>query len=174
MKSELIHHLEEDNFVLILPSCQKAFTVNINCTEKSCKYIFALSPNFVQGEWCHYELYWAHYNPFHESSHDIIFKVFLKFDFIVVRMQHEIYPLNKCLSAHCCWLWAQCCTADLSSLFILPTETLCLLITDSPFFHPPVPGNHHSGLWFNEFDHFRDLIWVKSCSLCLSWLAYLI
>ncbi|XP_006185665.2 toll-like receptor 10 [Camelus ferus] len=44
----------------------------IKCIEKSYKSIFVLSPNFVQSEWCHYELYFAHHNLFHESSDNII------------------------------------------------------------------------------------------------------
>uniref|UniRef100_A0A673SU07 TIR domain-containing protein n=1 Tax=Suricata suricatta TaxID=37032 RepID=A0A673SU07_SURSU len=34
--------------------------------------IFVLSPNFVQSEWCHYELYFAHHNLFHEGSNNLI------------------------------------------------------------------------------------------------------
>ncbi|XP_008570883.1 PREDICTED: toll-like receptor 6 [Galeopterus variegatus] len=34
--------------------------------------IFVLSPNFVQSEWCHYELYFAHHNLFHEGSDNLI------------------------------------------------------------------------------------------------------
>ncbi|XP_069058205.1 toll-like receptor 6 [Pleurodeles waltl] len=44
----------------------------INCIEKSYKSIFVLSPNFVQSEWCHYELYFAHHRLFHENSDSLI------------------------------------------------------------------------------------------------------
>ncbi|MEJ1274610.1 hypothetical protein NN561_005497 [Cricetulus griseus] len=44
----------------------------ISCTEKSYKSIFVLSPNFVQSEWCHYEFYLAHHNPFHDNYDSII------------------------------------------------------------------------------------------------------
>nr|XP_031540736.1 toll-like receptor 1 [Vicugna pacos] len=60
--------LHERNFV---PG--KSIMENIiNCIEKSYKSIFVLSPNFVQSEWCHYELYFAHHNLFHEGSNNLI------------------------------------------------------------------------------------------------------
>nr|XP_006209847.1 toll-like receptor 6 [Vicugna pacos] len=60
--------LHERNFV---PG--KSIVENIiNCIEKSYKSIFVLSPNFVQSEWCHYELYFAHHNLFHEGSNNLI------------------------------------------------------------------------------------------------------
>ncbi|XP_010217498.1 PREDICTED: LOW QUALITY PROTEIN: toll-like receptor 1 [Tinamus guttatus] len=36
------------------------------------KLIFVLSPNFVQSEWCHYELYFAHHKLFSDSSDSLI------------------------------------------------------------------------------------------------------
>ncbi|KAM5339331.1 toll-like receptor 10 isoform 2-T2 [Glossophaga mutica] len=79
VKHELIPTLEkEDGSVLIcLPEGNfdpgKTVMENIlNCIEKSCKSILVLSPNFVQSEWCHYELYFAHYPLLDEISHHII------------------------------------------------------------------------------------------------------
>uniref|UniRef100_A0A8C0HJB7 TIR domain-containing protein n=1 Tax=Chelonoidis abingdonii TaxID=106734 RepID=A0A8C0HJB7_CHEAB len=60
--------LHERNFI---PG--KSIVENIiNCIEKSYKSIFVLSPNFVQSEWCHYELYFAHHKLFSESSNSLI------------------------------------------------------------------------------------------------------
>ncbi|XP_054438225.1 toll-like receptor 10 [Pteronotus mesoamericanus] len=79
VKHELIPNLEkEDGSVLIcLPEGNfdphKTVTENIlNCIEKSCKSILVLSPNFVQSEWCHYELYFANHAILNEISHCII------------------------------------------------------------------------------------------------------
>ncbi|XP_059947531.1 toll-like receptor 10 [Mesoplodon densirostris] len=79
VKYELIPNIEkEDSSVLIClhegnSDPGKSITEDtINCIEKSYKSIFVLSPNFVQTEWCHYELYFAHHNLFHESSDYII------------------------------------------------------------------------------------------------------
>lgn len=44
----------------------------INCIDKSFKSIFVLSPNFIQSEWCHYELYFAQHKVFTENSDDLI------------------------------------------------------------------------------------------------------
>ncbi|XP_014793851.1 PREDICTED: toll-like receptor 1 [Calidris pugnax] len=44
----------------------------ITCIEKSYRSIFVLSPNFVQSEWCHYELYFAHHKLFSETSNSLI------------------------------------------------------------------------------------------------------
>ncbi|XP_075423982.1 toll-like receptor 6 [Ascaphus truei] len=44
----------------------------INCIEKSYKSIFVLSPNFVQSEWCHYELYFAQHKLYAENSDNLI------------------------------------------------------------------------------------------------------
>eukprot|EP00069_Balaena_mysticetus_P011938 bmy_07386T0 len=79
VKYELIPKVEkEDGSVLIClhegnSDPGKSITEDtINCIEKSYKSIFVLSPNFVQTEWCHYELYFAHHNLFHECSDYII------------------------------------------------------------------------------------------------------
>uniref|UniRef100_A0A8C4VU74 TIR domain-containing protein n=1 Tax=Gopherus evgoodei TaxID=1825980 RepID=A0A8C4VU74_9SAUR len=79
VKNHLIPNLEkEDGSVQIclhernfIPG--KSIVENIiNCIEKSHKSIFVLSPNFVQSEWCHYELYFAHHKLFSESSSSLI------------------------------------------------------------------------------------------------------
>ncbi|XP_075050886.1 toll-like receptor 6 [Mixophyes fleayi] len=44
----------------------------INCIEKSYKSIFILSPHFVQSEWCHYELYFAHHKLYSENTDNLI------------------------------------------------------------------------------------------------------
>ncbi|XP_073502226.1 toll-like receptor 1 [Phyllobates terribilis] len=44
----------------------------INCIEKSFKSIFVLSPNFIQSEWCHYELYFAQHSLFGKNSDNLI------------------------------------------------------------------------------------------------------
>lgn len=78
VKHELIPNLEKEEKLICLHEGNfdpgKSITENImNCIEKSCKSVFVLSPNFVQSEWCHYELYFAHCNLFHENSDYIIF-----------------------------------------------------------------------------------------------------
>uniref|UniRef100_A0A6I8PCP5 Toll-like receptor n=1 Tax=Ornithorhynchus anatinus TaxID=9258 RepID=A0A6I8PCP5_ORNAN len=77
VKAELIPNLEsaainiclhERNFV---PG--KSVVENIiSCIEKSRKSIFVLSPHFVQSEWCHYELCFAHHRLFQEGSDSLI------------------------------------------------------------------------------------------------------
>uniref|UniRef100_A0A674HVZ3 Toll-like receptor n=1 Tax=Terrapene triunguis TaxID=2587831 RepID=A0A674HVZ3_9SAUR len=79
VKNHLIPNLEkEDGSVQIclhernfIPG--KSIVENIiNCIEKSYKSIFVLSPNFVQSEWCHYELSFAHHKLFSESCNSLI------------------------------------------------------------------------------------------------------
>ncbi|NXN20320.1 TLR6 protein, partial [Indicator maculatus] len=79
VKNELIPNLEKGEGCIRL--CQhernfipgKSIVENIvNCIEKSYKSIFVLSPNFVQSEWCHYELYFAHHKLFSENSNSLI------------------------------------------------------------------------------------------------------
>ncbi|XP_029788154.1 toll-like receptor 10 isoform X1 [Suricata suricatta] len=77
VKHELIPNLEKEEQLTCLHEENfdpgKSITENImNCIEKSCKSIFVLSPNFVQSEWYHYELYFAH-NRFQENFDDITF-----------------------------------------------------------------------------------------------------
>ncbi|XP_007522865.2 toll-like receptor 1 [Erinaceus europaeus] len=77
VKSELLPNLEKENIRICLHERNfvpgKSIIENIiNCIEKSYKSIFILSPNFVQSEWCHYELYFAHHNLFHKGSDNLI------------------------------------------------------------------------------------------------------
>ncbi|XP_018431997.1 PREDICTED: toll-like receptor 6 [Nanorana parkeri] len=44
----------------------------ICCIEKSFKSIFVLSPNFLQSEWCHYELFFAQHSLFGKNSDNLI------------------------------------------------------------------------------------------------------
>ncbi|XP_026958965.1 toll-like receptor 1 [Sagmatias obliquidens] len=77
VKNELIPNLEKEDIRICLHERNfvpgKSIVENIiNCIEKSYKCIFVLSPNFVQSEWCHYELYFAHHNLFREGSNNLI------------------------------------------------------------------------------------------------------
>ncbi|KAM7158748.1 toll-like receptor 6 isoform 2-T4 [Molossus nigricans] len=77
VKNELVPCLEKEGIRICLHERNfvpgKSIVENIiNCIEKSYKSIFVLSPNFVQSEWCHYELYFAHHNLFHEGSNNLI------------------------------------------------------------------------------------------------------
>ncbi|KAM5340398.1 toll-like receptor 6 isoform 2-T2 [Glossophaga mutica] len=77
VKNELVPSLEKEDIQICLHERNfvpgKSIVENIiNCIEKSYKSIFVLSPNFVQSEWCHYELYFAHHNLFHEGSDNLI------------------------------------------------------------------------------------------------------
>ncbi|XP_025929381.1 toll-like receptor 1, partial [Apteryx rowi] len=79
VKNELIPNLEKGEGCVQLCQHERNFVPGksiveniINCIEKSYKSIFVLSPNFVQSEWCHYELYFAHHKLFSESSNSLI------------------------------------------------------------------------------------------------------
>ena len=77
VKNELLPNLEKEGMQICLHERNfvpgKSIVENIiTCIEKSYKSIFVLSPNFVQSEWCHYELYFAHHNLFHEGSNNLI------------------------------------------------------------------------------------------------------
>ncbi|XP_037385532.1 toll-like receptor 1 [Talpa occidentalis] len=77
VKNELLPNLEKEDIRVCLHERNfipgKSIVENIiNCIEKSYKSIFVLSPNFVQSEWCHYELYFAHHNLFHEGYNNLI------------------------------------------------------------------------------------------------------
>ncbi|XP_004608123.2 toll-like receptor 1 [Sorex araneus] len=77
VKNELLPNLEKEDIRVCLHERNfvpgKSIVENIiNCIEKSYKSIFVLSPHFVQSEWCHYELYFAHHNLFHEGSDNLI------------------------------------------------------------------------------------------------------
>ncbi|XP_004681548.1 PREDICTED: toll-like receptor 6 [Condylura cristata] len=77
VKGELLPNLEKEDIRVCVHERNfvpgKSIVENIiNCIEKSYKSIFVLSPNFVRSEWCHYELYFAHHNLFHEGSNNLI------------------------------------------------------------------------------------------------------
>lgn len=79
VKNELIPSLEKGEGCVRLCQHERNFIPGktiveniINCIEKSYKSIFVLSPNFVQSEWCHYELYFAHHKLFSENSNSLI------------------------------------------------------------------------------------------------------
>ncbi|NWS42717.1 TLR1 protein, partial [Probosciger aterrimus] len=79
VKDELIPNLEKGEGCVQLCQHERKFIPGksiveniINCIEKSYKSIFVLSPNFVQSEWCHYELYFAHHKLFSENSNSLI------------------------------------------------------------------------------------------------------
>ncbi|XP_027692012.1 toll-like receptor 10 isoform X1 [Vombatus ursinus] len=79
VKNELIPNLEKEDTSILICLHERHFIPGksvveniINCIEKSYKSIFILSPNFVQSEWCHYELYFAHHKLFHEGSNNLI------------------------------------------------------------------------------------------------------
>ncbi|XP_074003510.1 toll-like receptor 1 [Numenius arquata] len=79
VKNELMPNLEKGEGCVQLCQHERNFIPGksiveniINCIEKSYKSIFVLSPNFVQSEWCHYELYFAHHKLFSETSNSLI------------------------------------------------------------------------------------------------------
>ncbi|XP_028717575.1 toll-like receptor 1 isoform X1 [Peromyscus leucopus] len=77
VKSELLPNLEKDDIRVCLHERNfvpgKSIVENIiHFIEKSYKSIFVLSPHFIQSEWCHYELCFAHHNLFHEGSDNVI------------------------------------------------------------------------------------------------------
>ncbi|XP_005392050.1 PREDICTED: toll-like receptor 6 [Chinchilla lanigera] len=77
VKNELLPNLEKENLQICLHERNfvpgKSIVENIiSCIEKSYKSIFVLSPNFIQSEWCHYELYFAHHKLFWEGSNNLI------------------------------------------------------------------------------------------------------
>ncbi|NXR16375.1 TLR6 protein, partial [Semnornis frantzii] len=79
VKNELIPNLEKEEGCIHLCQHERNFIPGktiveniVNCIEKSYKSIFVLSPNFVQSEWCHYELYFAHHKLFSENSNSLI------------------------------------------------------------------------------------------------------
>ncbi|XP_032080563.1 LOW QUALITY PROTEIN: toll-like receptor 6 [Thamnophis elegans] len=79
VKTELIPNLEKEEGSLRICQHERNFIPGksiveniIDCIEKSYKSIFVLSPNFVQSEWCHYELYFAHHKLFSENADGLI------------------------------------------------------------------------------------------------------
>ncbi|XP_039203362.1 toll-like receptor 6 isoform X2 [Crotalus tigris] len=79
VKTELISNLEKEDGSLKICQHERDFIAGksiveniIDSIEKSYKSIFVLSPNFVQSEWCHYELYFAHHKLFSENADGLI------------------------------------------------------------------------------------------------------
>ncbi|KAM3831627.1 toll-like receptor 6 [Vipera latastei] len=79
VKTELIPNLEKEDGSLRICQHERNFIAGksiveniIDSIEKSYKSIFVLSPNFVQSEWCHYELYFAHHKLFSENADGLI------------------------------------------------------------------------------------------------------
>uniref|UniRef100_A0A8C3JBP4 Toll-like receptor n=1 Tax=Calidris pygmaea TaxID=425635 RepID=A0A8C3JBP4_9CHAR len=79
VKNELMPNLERGEGCVQLCQHERNFIPGksiveniITCIEKSYRSIFVLSPNFVQSEWCHYELYFAHHKLFSETSNSLI------------------------------------------------------------------------------------------------------
>ncbi|KAM9193221.1 toll-like receptor 1 [Mergus octosetaceus] len=79
VKNELIPNLEKGEGSVQLCQHERNFVPGksiveniINCIDKSYKSVFVLSPNFVQSEWCHYELYFAHHKLFSENCNSLI------------------------------------------------------------------------------------------------------
>ncbi|KAM4049725.1 toll-like receptor 1 isoform 1-T2 [Anomaloglossus baeobatrachus] len=79
VKKLLIPNLEKSDQAIKLCHHERDFIPGktiveniINCIEKSFKSIFVLSPNFIQSEWCHYELYFAQHSLFGKNSDNLI------------------------------------------------------------------------------------------------------
>ncbi|XP_067844890.1 toll-like receptor 1 [Heptranchias perlo] len=79
VKEQLLPNLEERGSPLRICLHERNFIPGkgiieniINCIEKSYKSIFVLSPNFIQSEWCHYELYFAQHQVLSEQSDNLI------------------------------------------------------------------------------------------------------
>ncbi|XP_040274921.1 toll-like receptor 1 [Bufo bufo] len=79
VKNALIPNLEKGDNSIKLCHHERHFMPGktiveniINCIERSFKSIFVLSPNFIQSEWCHYELYFAQHSLFGKKSDNLI------------------------------------------------------------------------------------------------------
>ncbi|XP_033015889.1 toll-like receptor 6 [Lacerta agilis] len=79
VKNVLIPNLEKEDGSIRICQHERNFVAGksiveniIDCIEKSYKSIFVLSPYFVQSEWCHYELYFAHHKLFSENADSLI------------------------------------------------------------------------------------------------------
>uniref|UniRef100_A0A8C2YFN7 Toll like receptor 6 n=1 Tax=Coturnix japonica TaxID=93934 RepID=A0A8C2YFN7_COTJA len=66
VKNELIPNLEKGEGSIRLCQHERNFIPGKSIS------IFVLSPNFVQSEWCHYELYFAHHKLFSENFNSLI------------------------------------------------------------------------------------------------------
>ncbi|XP_072857245.2 toll-like receptor 6 isoform X1 [Pogona vitticeps] len=101
VKNVLIPNLEKEDGSIRICQHERNFVAGksiveniIDCIEKSYKTIFVLSPNFVQSEWCHYELYFAHHKVFSED-HDSLILVLLESipAYIVPARYHKLKAL---------------------------------------------------------------------------------
>nr|XP_020641887.1 toll-like receptor 1 [Pogona vitticeps] len=101
VKNVLIPNLEKEDGSIRICQHKRNFVAGksiveniIDCIEKSYKTIFVLSPNFVQSEWCHYELYFAHHKVFSED-HDSLILVLLESipAYIVPARYHKLKAL---------------------------------------------------------------------------------
>ncbi|XP_062991468.1 toll-like receptor 1 [Elgaria multicarinata webbii] len=79
VKNVLIPNLEKEDTSIRICQHERNFIAGksiveniIDCIEKSYKSIFVLSPNFVQSDWCHYELYFAHHKLFSGNADSLI------------------------------------------------------------------------------------------------------
>ncbi|XP_063778606.1 toll-like receptor 6 [Pseudophryne corroboree] len=79
VKNDLIPNLEKGDSSLRICHHERNFIPGksiveniIYCIESSFKSIFVLSPNFIQSEWCHYELYFAQHSLFGKHSDNLI------------------------------------------------------------------------------------------------------
>ncbi|KAL8207506.1 UNVERIFIED_CONTAM: hypothetical protein K2H54_057181 [Gekko kuhli] len=79
VKNVLIPNLEKEDGSIQICQHERNFIAGksiveniIDSIEKSYRSIFVLSPNFVQSEWCHYELYFAHHKLFQERNNSLI------------------------------------------------------------------------------------------------------
>uniref|UniRef100_UPI00398F458B toll-like receptor 1 n=1 Tax=Pristiophorus japonicus TaxID=55135 RepID=UPI00398F458B len=79
VKEQLLPNLEERGSPLRICLHERHFIPGkgiieniINCIEKSYKSIFVLSPNFIQSDWCHYELYFAQHQVLSDRSDNLM------------------------------------------------------------------------------------------------------
>ena len=103
---------------------------------------------------------------------DTVFSLLVLGGFLhrVKTTSHEIYPLHKLLGVqYSIVTYRHNAIQQISRIiFILHNWNLYPLINISLFSNPLAPDNHHSALCFFEFDCFRYLIYVESCSMYLS------
>ena len=102
---------------------------------------------------------------------DTVFSLLVLGGFLhrVKTTSHEIYPLHKLLGVqYSIVTYRHNAIQQISRIiFILHNWNLYPLINISLFSNPLAPDNHHSALCFFEFDCFRYLIYVESCSMYL-------
>ncbi|KAJ7326667.1 hypothetical protein JRQ81_016426 [Phrynocephalus forsythii] len=101
VKNVLIPNLEKEDGSIQICQHERNFVAGksilgniIDCIEKSYKSIFVLTPNFVQSEWCHYELYFADQNLL-SKDHDRLILVLLESipTYIIPERYHKLKAL---------------------------------------------------------------------------------